>query len=267
MIEILEYEFMKSAFLAGSIVAIACSLIGTFVILRRMAFLTDGIAHFSLAGTATAIVTRSSTFGWALASAIAGAFMIEKIRKAFRLSEDAAIGIILPLGLSAGILILSAAKASSVEISAYLFGSIFAIAKDELALIALFGATAILLTAYLHRHFLAICYDEEGSKAAGMNVDFYNTAFVMIVGMTTALCIKVSGILLTSSLIVMPASAALQLNCGFKKTVLAACTIGILSVWFGILASYYIGVPTGAATTLLSFSMLLASAAAKKSLK
>ncbi|MEM4555040.1 MAG: metal ABC transporter permease [Candidatus Anstonellaceae archaeon] len=257
-----EYEFMKTAFLAGIVIAIMGGLAGLFIILRRLSFLTDGIAHFSLAGVAAAIATGSSIIAWTFASALLGAVLIEKIRSKFHLSADASVGVLLPLGLSLGVIILSAAKITSIDLASYLFGSILAIPSEDLSLIGVLGVATIAIIIYFHKKFLYISYDEEGAQASGMNVRLYNLILIVAVGIAAVLTIRVAGILLASSIMVIPAASALQFNFSFRRTAMLSCIFALASVLVGITFSYYLGIPTGAAIAFCSFVLFLLSATA-----
>ncbi|MEM4348693.1 MAG: metal ABC transporter permease [Candidatus Anstonellaceae archaeon] len=267
MLEMLEYEFMKTAFLAGIVIAVMGGLTGIFVVLRKLSFLTDGIAHFSLVGVAAAIATGSSIIAWTFASALFGAVLIERIRSGFRLSADASVGVLLPIGLSLGVIILSAAKITSIDLASYLFGSILAIPYEDLALISTLGVATIVTIIYFHRQFLYISYDEEGAQASGMNVRLYNLILIAAAGIAAVLTIRVAGILLASSIMVIPAASALQFNFSFRKTAMLSCIFALASVLVGITFSYYLGIPTGAAIAFCSFVLFLLSAALASKVK
>ena len=177
----------------------------------------------------------------------------------------AAIGLLLPVGLATGIVLLSLAHVTSVDLMSYLFGSILAMTSSDLQFIAVFGAIVIATVALLRKQLFYISFDEDSAKASGLSVSAINYIFFGLVGITVVLALRVAGIMLVSALMVIPPLSALQLKKDFTTTLALSAAFGILSVWAGIIASYYIGVATGAAIALSSFALFLAAYAVRKS--
>jgi len=264
MLELFSYQFIQNAFIAGTIVAVICAILGLFIVLRKLSFMTDGIAHASLAGIAAAIVLKADVLVVTGIVALFSGLGINRIRERMKISGDAAIGLLLPVGLATGIVLLSLAKATSVDLMSYLFGSILAITSQDLQFIAVFGAIVIVTIAILRKQLFYISFDEDSAKASGMPVSAINYIFFGLVGITVVLALRVAGIMLVSALMIIPPLAALQLKKDFTTTLALSAVFGILSVWVGIIASYYIGVATGAAIALSSFALFLAAYALKK---
>ena len=264
MLEFLSYQFIQNAFIAGTIVAVICAMLGLFIVLRKLSFMTDGIAHASLAGIAAAIALRVDVLIVTGFVALLSGLGINRIREKMKISGDAAIGLLLPVGLSTGIILLSLAKVTSVDLMSYLFGSILAITGSDLQFIAVFGAIVIITIAILRKQLFYIAFDEESAKASGMPVSTINYVFFGLVGITVVLALRVAGIMLVSALMIIPPLAALQLKKDFTTTLALSAAFGILSVWAGIVASYYLGVATGAAIALSSFALFLIAYALKK---
>jgi len=257
MFEFLGYQFIQNAFAAGTIVAAICAVLGLFIVLRKLSFMTDGIAHASLAGIAAAIALKIDVLIVAGFVALLSGLGINRIREKMKISGDAAIGLLLPVGLATGIVLLSLAKVTSVDLMSYLFGSILAITGSDLQFIAVFGAVVIATIAILRKQLFYISFDEDSAKASGMPVSIINYIFFGLVGITVVLALRVAGIMLVSALMIIPPLAALQLKKDFTTTLALSAAFGILSVWVGIIASYYIGVATGAAIALASFALFL----------
>jgi len=257
MFEFLGYQFIQNAFFAGTIVAVICAVLGLFIVLRKLSFMTDGIAHASLAGIAAAIALKIDVLIVAGFVALLSGLGINRIREKMKISGDAAIGLLLPVGLATGIVLLSLAHVTSVDLMSYLFGSILAITSSDLQFIAIFGAIVIATVAILRKQLFYIAFDEESAKASGMPVSAINYIFFGLVGITVVLALRVAGIMLVSALMIIPPLAALQLKKAFTTTLALSAAFGILSVWVGIIASYYIGVATGAAIALSSFALFL----------
>ncbi len=259
MFEIFAYKFMQTAFIAATLVAVLCATFGLFIVLRKLSFITDGIAHISLSGIALALATHVNVLAVTLAVAIASGLGINRLREKLKLSGDTAIGLMFPVGLAAGIILLSLAKATSIDITTYLFGSILAISEADLWAILVFGAVVLAAVLLLRKQLLYIAFDEESARASGLPVTAINYAFFALIGATVVLSVRIAGILLISSLVIAPPSAALQLKKSFKTTLILSCIFGVVSAWSGITASYYLGIPTGAAIAISSFAIFLAA--------
>jgi zinc transport system permease protein len=260
MLEIFSLRFMQVAFVSGSLVAVICAILGLYIVLRKLSFLADGIAHISFSGLAIAIVSGTNVIAVTLAVALLSALGINRMREKLKISADAAIGIMFPVGLSIGILLLSIFKITSIDLSSYLFGSILAISEGDLFLILLFGAIVLACVFYLQKQLFYIAFDEESAKAAGINVALVNNIFFALSGVGIVLALRVAGVLLVSALLIIPASTALRFKRSFRDTMALSCVFAVLSTWIGISASYYIGVPTGAAIALSSFAFFAVSA-------
>jgi len=266
MLELFSYHFIQNAFFAGTIVAVICAVLGLFIVLRKLSFMTDGIAHASLAGIAAAIALKADVLTVTGLVALLSGLGINRIREKMKISGDAAIGLLLPVGLATGIVLLSLARVTSVDLMSYLFGSILAITTSDLQFIAVFGAIVIATIAILRKQLFFISFDEDSAKASGLPVSAINYIFFGLVGITVVLALRVAGIMLVSALMIIPPLAALQLKKDFTTTLALSAAFGILSVWVGIIASYYIGVATGAAIALSSFALFLAAYALKNRL-
>jgi zinc transport system permease protein len=262
MLEFLGYHFIQNAFAAGTAVAIICAVLGLFIVLRKLSFITDGIAHASLAGIAAAIVLGADVMAVAGLVALLSGLGINRMRERMKISGDAAIGLLLPVGLAAGIILLSLAHVTSVDVMSYLFGSILAITQQDVFFIAAFGAAVLAVVAILRKQLFCIAFDEDSARASGLPVSAINYVFFGLVGITVVLALRVAGIMLVSALMIIPPLAALQLKRNFSATLALSAAFGVLSVWAGIIASYYIGVATGAAIALASFALFLLAYAA-----
>ncbi len=264
MLELFSYTFIQNAFFAGTIVAVICAVLGLFIVLRKLSFMTDGIAHASLAGIAAAIALKADVLLVTGTVAFLAALGINRIREKMKISGDAAIGLLLPVGLATGIVLLSLAHVTSVDLMSYLFGSILAITSSDLQFIVIFGAIVLVAVAVLRKQMFYIAFDEDSAKASGLPVSAINYVFFGLVGITVVLALRVAGIMLVSALMIIPPLSALQLKKDFTTTLVLSAAFGILSVWVGIIASYYLGVATGAAIALSSFALFLAASAAKR---
>jgi zinc transport system permease protein len=239
MIEMLSYTFMQRAFLSGILIAIACSLLGVFLILRKFSLIGDGIAHISFGGVATGLLFNIMPFFGALLFGLIGSYGILKLKEKSHLHGDTAIGIISHLSLGIGIFIVSIARGFNVDILSYLFGSILSIRQSEL-IMSVFLALAVILFILLYfKDLFYISFDEEAAKVSGIKVNFLNTMLIMLTAITIVLSMNIVGLMLASALIILPASSALQFKVSFRRTMFYSMIISVFSVILGIVISYY----------------------------
>jgi zinc transport system permease protein len=239
-VEILQYGFMQKAIVTGLVTAISCSLLGVFLVLRRYALIGDGIAHISFGGIAAGVFFGIIPFVSALFFAILGSIGILHLKNKAHLYGDTAIGIVSHASLGIGIFVVSIAQGFNVDLLSYLFGSILAISSTEVVVSITLALTIILIIIFFYHDLFYLTFDEESAKTSGVKVDFLNTLLILLTAITIVIAMRVVGLLLASSLIIMPASSALQLKLNFKKTLMCSALISMTSVLAGLLiASAY----------------------------
>ena len=238
ILDILAYGFIQKAIIVGIIISIACSLLGVFLVLRKNALIGDGLAHIAFGGVATGLLFNIVPFIGALIFSLLGAIGITKIKEKTNLAGDASIGIISHASLGIGIFLVSIAQGYNVDILGYLFGSILAIKTSELIFSIILGLLVIGFIVYYYKELLATTYDETTAKTLGINTNLINLLLITLTALTIVSSMRVVGLLLASALIILPASTALQLNLGFKKTIISSAIIGVMSVIIGLVLSY-----------------------------
>lgn len=241
---LLGYQFFQYALLGGIISALATSWVGLFLILRREAMIGDGIAHTAFGGIALGLLLGIHPLITALLVSILAVFGISYLRKNGLAKSDAAIAVMLSLGFSSGLIIISIAGGFNVEIFSYLFGSILTINQTDLLIVSLLGVASICFFGIFYKELLAMTFDEESAKVTGIPVNVFSFGFNLLVASTIALSIKVIGIILVVALMVLPGLAALQLKRSFKATMVATVGFSIMSVVIGIFLSAIYNVAT-----------------------
>ena len=250
MIEMLSYEFMQRAFIAGIFIAILASLSGTFVVLRRYSLISETLAHSALVGVAVGLVAGYNPLWVAVAVAIISAWLIEYLRSSFELYSDAILAILLSGSLALAVIIVSLGGAFNNSLFSYLFGSILSVSDSDVITIVIFGSLSLLFLLLFAKELYFIAYDEEVAKTSGIKVKFLNFLLVTVVAIIIALSIRVVGSLLIGALMVIPTVAALQYRVGFRPTMLLSLFFALFSVVFGMSLSYYFSLPSGATIVL-----------------
>lgn len=259
MLEIFQYGFMLRAFSAGAVIGIIAPLIGNFLVARRYALIADSLAHVSLAGVAIGLLTGIYPVYTALIVSVAVALVIEKLRASKRLSGDTALAIFLSGGLAVAVTLIGLARGFSVDLFAYLFGSITTVRSVDVWVIMALGLVVLFTLYALYKELFFISFDEEVAIVSGIPTRVLNSVLIIVTAVTVALSMRIVGVLLVGALMVIPVVAAMQIAKSFKRSVWLSMAFGLLSVMLGLFAAYYLNIPAGGAIVLLALVLLIAS--------
>ena len=261
--EVFGYAFMQKGIIAGSAIAIICSLMGTFLVLRRYSLFGDALSHMAFGGISLGLFSGIYPLWTAYAVSILGALGMTKLRKSTKISGDAAIAVLLVSGFGTGVLLISATGGFSVDLFSFLFGSILLISNEDTILILGISTGVVASLVLLRKQLLHFTFDEEQARVSGLNVDRLNYVFVIIAGITVITSMRLVGILLISALIVLPNITSMLLGKSFKQTVIASILISVFSVVLGIVLSYYLDLAPSGTIVMISVAILVATLCAK----
>jgi zinc transport system permease protein len=250
--EFFRYGFVQRALIAGSFIAILCSTLGVFLVLRRLSLIGDGLAHATFGCVALALFLKMSPLYISIPLVMIFSLCILKLTEKARLYGDAAIGIVSSLGIAGGIILSSLAGGFNVDLFSYLFGSILSISQTEVIIATGLSILVILIITLFYNELLSITFDEDSAKASGLNTSLINIIFVLLTAVTVVLSMKVVGIMLISALLIFPAVTALQIARSFKAVMVAASLTAIISVVSGIMLSFFLDLPTGATIVMIN---------------
>jgi zinc transport system permease protein len=234
---LLGLRFVQFALAGGVLVAVACSWIGLFLILRKQSMITDGIAHSVFGGIALGLLMGVNVLWTSLATSLASITGITYLRKKGMAQSDSAIAVMMALGFSAGLIIISIAGSFNVDIFSYLFGSILTISGSDLITVAAVALVVITFLGIFHRELLSMTFDEEDSRLLGIPVTALSIGFNILVAVTIVISIKVVGIILVTAFMVLPGLTAIQFNLSFRWTAVASVAISLVGVVLGIFLS------------------------------
>lgn len=255
MLEIFEYEFMRLAFVGGTVIAILAPTIGIFLVPRRYALIGDGLGHIAFGGIGLALFLKFDPTVMALAISIVAALGIERLRATGRLSGDVAIALFLSGGLAIGLILARLAKRSTDQLWTYLFGSILTLKIEDLWLMIPLALLVIAMVFLLRRELLYSTLDEETARASGIAVSQINLLFVLLTAVTIVLAMTIVGLLLISALIVLPVAAALQRAHSVRGAYLLALGVSLLSVYLGLIGAYILNTPPGPTIVLSALAL------------
>lgn len=253
--EMLHHDFMQRAFFAGGLIALVASVLGVYLMLRRQALMADMLSHVSLAGVAMGALLKVNPTLFGFVIALIGAIVVEYVRRSYKTYSEVSIAIIMIGGLSTAVVLMSMNPGINRGFSSYLFGSIVAVQKTEIYLVA--GVTLVGASFFyvLRKPLYLITFDEETARTNGVPVNWISLLFSIITGMIVAAAMPIVGVLLVSSLIVLPAALAIRLAPSFTAALWLAMLIGVTGVFSGLTGSYVLSTPPGGtiALTLLLF--------------
>jgi zinc transport system permease protein len=253
LLDFLSQGFIQRALIAGSFIALLCSTLGVFLVLRRLFLIGDGLAHVTFGSVAVGLLLRVYPIYVAAPLVMASSLGIMKLTEKARLYGDAAIAIVSSLGISGGILLASAAGGFNIDLFSYLFGNILSISRAEVISSIVLCVLLISAVVLFYHDLLSVTLDEESARAAGVKVKAMNTILVLLTALTVVLAMRVVGVMLISALLVLPAVTALQMAKGFRTTIIMAGATGVISVILGILVSFVLDLPAGATIVVVNF--------------
>ncbi len=247
------YGFLQRALLAGIFIAIACAMLGVFLILRRDAMIGHGLAHVTFAGVALGLLLNVMPLAMALFIAVAGSLVIMRLKDKVGLHGDTAIAIFSSVGFALGVLFATLSQSFNVDLFSYLFGEILAIELSEVWFSVILAAIVMILVILNYHKFMYMTFDRESAKASGIKVNRLDTLLTVLTAVTIVLGMKVVGILLVSALVVIPAAAGLQIASNFRQAIVLSTVVSIVSVAFGLLFAFVLDLPASGSIVLLSF--------------
>jgi len=255
--EILALEFMQRAILAGLILSVVCSVVSVYVVLKGLSFIGVGIAHSAFGGVALGALLGLNPIGTAMVFSVGVAWLIGLASKRGQLSEDATIGIFFPVAMAFGVICIGFQEGYTVDLFSYLFGSILAVGRQDLWLISLLGLLVLFFIAGFFKELLFFIFDEELARVNGIPVTFIFYMLLTLIAITVVVSIKIVGIILVSSLLVIPGSASYLLTHRFNWMMVYSVLIGTGSTMVGLAISYKFDLAAGATIVITSAFVFL----------
>ncbi len=260
IIELLQYKFITNSLLAGILASISCGIIGTYIVTRRMVFLSGGITHASFGGIGIGYYFGLNPVITAAIFGVFSALGIEFISKKTDLREDSVIGILWSFGMAVGIMFVFLTPGYAPNLMSYLFGSILTVSTLDIWLMLALTIIVIFVFIAFFRTILFVSYDQEFAKTHKIAVDLINYLLISLVALTIVLNIKIVGIILVISLLTIPQSIANIFTRKFKNIIAISIVIGLIGAFLGLIISYKINIPSGAS---IIFSLVLIFLVAK----
>jgi manganese/iron transport system permease protein len=261
LLEPLKYEFMQRGIIAAVLVGIVCAVVGTYVVLRGMAFFGDALAHTILPGIAIGYLitggARDTLFWWALGTAVIAAWGIGTISKQAEIKEDTAIGIIFAGMFALGIALISTVRSYAVDLSHFLFGDVLGVSVQSLWIIVIFAILILLTIAAFYKEFLTLSFDPVLAATLRLPVNLLNNLLLGLIAVTVAVSLQTVGVALMVAMLVTPAATAYLLTNRLPFMMGLAAVLAALAGVIGLYLSYYLSIASGAAIVLTATAFFL----------
>jgi ABC-type Mn2+/Zn2+ transport system permease subunit len=258
-----HYAFMQRAFVAAITVGLLCSVMGTYVVLRKLSFIGDGIAHASFAGIVIAYIRNMDYYVGAAIVAVVTALGIGFVHRRGNISLDTTIGVLFTAMFALGVFLMSRLRSYAVDLQSFLFGDILSVSGYDVLFIAILGAIIAITVIVLFRGLLYTTFDPVVAQASGLPVAAIEYVLLVMLALTIIVALQSVGIILVAALLVTPAAAAYQLTNRFGPMMTVAALLGVISTVGGLYLSYFLRSSSGATIVLLATILFFLAIALK----
>lgn len=264
VLEILQYEFMINAITAGILASIACGMIGVYVVVKRIALISGGIAHASFGGIGISYFLGINPIMGVLPFSLLSALTIGTFSKRTDVAEDTIIGILWSMGMAIGIIFIGLTPGYAPDLMTYLFGNILTVPQSDITMMLALDAIIILVVYALYKEFMALCYDEEFSTVVGIPVEKLYLLLLCLIALTVVVMIRVVGLILVIALLTIPAALSREFTNDMRKMMFLSIFFGAAFTIIGLMLSYYFDIASGATIILVMSSFYLLNIIIKK---
>ena len=249
---LMHQSFMQNALVIGLLASVACGVMGTYVVVRRIVFISGGIAHAVLGGMGIAYYYGYNPIHGAVLSALIAALVIGFVSIQYQQYEDTLIGALWAMGMAVGILFIYKTPGYNVDLMSYLFGNILMVQTESVRLLAYLDGVIILSVLLFYKRFLAVCFDEEYSQLQGIGVISTYLLLLCLIALTVVILIQVVGIILVIALLTLPAASARYFARSLGQMMILASMLGAVFTTSGLIVSYGPDLPAGATIIVIA---------------
>lgn len=243
---IFEYKFISNALIAAVLSSVICGILGSYIVSKRMVFISGGITHASFGGIGAAFYFGLNPFVGAAVFALLSALGIEWISKKGNVRSDSSIGILWSLGMAIGIIFVYITPGFTPNLMSYLFGSILTVSTSELVFMGLLATIVVLFFTLFYHPILFIAFDENFAKSQNAPVKLINYMLIVIIALGIVINIRVGGIILVMSMLTLPQNTANLFSNNFKQIIYYSILISFVGTIAGLAGSFWLGIPSGA---------------------
>ena len=259
ILQMFSFPFMQRALIAGVLVSLCAALLGVSLVLKRYSMIGDGLSHVSFGALAIAVALEMTPLYFSIPVVVLAAFFLLRMASHPRWNSDAAIAVMSASSLAIGIIVISRTTGMTTDVDNYMFGSVLAMTREDVALSALLCITVLVLFILFYHKLFAVTFDENFSRATGMKVERYNTLLAVLTALTIVLGMRMMGAMLISSLIIFPALTAMRLFKSFRGVVVCSAVTSVACFCAGLTASFVLSTPVGASVVAANLGLFLLS--------
>ncbi|CAM3409118.1 metal ABC transporter permease [Arcobacter aquimarinus] len=256
MLEVLQYNFIQNALIAGVLISIAAGIIGSLVVVNKITFLTGGIAHSSYGGIGLAIYLGIPVLFGATVFAVITAIIIAIITLKNRTRIDAIIGMMWASGMAIGIIFVDLTPGYNVDLMSYLFGSIVAVSNEDIYYMTILDIFIIGIVVYFYKEILAVSYDSEFASLRGINVKFFYTLILILAALCVVAAIKAVGLILVIALLTIPTYLAETFASKLSSMMIISSILATIFTILGLVVSYLYDISSGASIIMVAVLVL-----------
>ena len=257
LLEMFTYPFIVRAFAAGVLLSLCAALLGVPLVLKRYSMIGDGLSHVSFGALSVALACGWAPLPVSIPVVIVAALGLLRMTERSRMGADAAIAVVSASSLAVGVIVTSLTTGMTTDVDSYMFGSILAMDRADVALSAGLSAAVLLLFVLFYHKLFAITFDESFSRATGVRVGLYNTFLSVLTALTIVLGMRMMGAMLISSLVIFPALSAMRVEKSFRGVVVLAGVLSVLGFCAGLTGSYLLSTPVGASVVVVDLLIFL----------
>jgi len=263
MMEVLRFGFMRNALMAAVLVSIACGIIGTFVIIKRIVFISGGIAHAAYGGIGLGYFLRVNPVLGAIVFSVAAAVGMGVVQRKTRQRADTIIGVMWAIGMALGVIFVDLTEGYKADLMSYLFGSIVAVPSSDLLIMLALDLLIIAVAVLFYKELLAVSFDETFAIVEGVPVGAIHLLLLSLIALTVVMMMRVVGLIMVIALLTMPAAIGEQFVKEMRKMMVLASVLGVIFTTTGLWLSYFLNLTSGATIILVSGAAYLLSLAVK----
>ena len=257
ILQMFSYPFMQRALIAGVLVSLCAALLGVPLVLKRYSMIGDGLSHVSFGALAIAVALGVTPLYFSIPVVILAAFFLLRMASHPHWNSDAAIAAVSASALAIGILVISRTTGMTTDVDNYMFGSVLAMTKGDVALSVVLSVTVLALYLLFYHQIFAVTFDESFSRATGLKVDTCNTLLAILTALTIVLGMRMMGAMLISSLVIFPALTAMRLFKSFRGVILCAAVTSVMCFCVGLTISFGFSTPVGATVVAADLAVFL----------
>ncbi|MBE6797677.1 MAG: metal ABC transporter permease [Ruminococcaceae bacterium] len=257
ILSFLQYDFMRNALIVGLLIAVCCALLGVSLVLKRFSMIGDGLSHVGFGASALALALGFAPLYVAIPTVIIAAFLMLRINKNSKINGDAIIALVSSSALAIGYTAQKLSGGGNIDISNYMFGSIYTVSKEDVIITVILSVLVLALYVVFYNKLFAITFDEDFAAATGVKTGAYNSLLAALTAVTVVIGMRMMGALLISSLIIFPVLTASRLCKNYRSVIISSLIISVFNFLTGLVLSIVLNTSPGSSVVIVSLAVFV----------